>query len=135
MSKKNEGPAYPLVFDINGRLYNWRLDVEWYKAALVAYSLGQEPPPLPTAHPGDSLVPLKTTASELGITRRTIGRKVRDQRSAFAAEFHEKRSIAAAEALRKPSNSHPDAAQPVVAEPVTKRRPGRPAKRVLEAAE
>jgi hypothetical protein len=74
--------AFPPVIEVNGRLYNWRSHIEAYKEALVAYTLGQDPPPLPTTRPvGDCLVPLKVSASELGVTRRTLGRLIREQRS------------------------------------------------------
>jgi len=76
-------PGFPPCVRINGRLYNWRSRLEWFKAALAAYALGQEPSPFPTTRPeGDSLVPAKVAASELGVGRRTIGRyiKIAEQR-------------------------------------------------------
>jgi hypothetical protein len=93
-----EKVAFPPVIEVNGRLYNWRTHIEWYKEALVANALRQESPPLPTTRPvGDSLVPLKVLASELGVTRRTIGRNVRDQRSvkAVAADHRYVKPVAA----------------------------------------
>jgi hypothetical protein len=84
MLQRRERPEkviFPPVIEVNGRLYNWRTHIEWYKAALVARALGQEPRPLPTRPVGDSLVPVKVSASELGVGRRTIGRHIRDQRT------------------------------------------------------
>jgi hypothetical protein len=84
-----EGVPYPPVFDVNGRLYNWRSHIEWYKTALVAHALGEDPPPMPATRPeGDSLIPVKVAASELGVGRRSVGRyikKAADQRAKVEA--------------------------------------------------
>jgi hypothetical protein len=85
MLQRHERPEkvpFPPVIEVNGRLYNWRTDIEWYKSALIAHALGQDPPPMPTTRPvGDSLVALKVSASELGVGRRTIGRHIKNQRT------------------------------------------------------
>jgi len=78
-----EGVRYPPPFEVNGRLYNWRSHIEWYKQALVCFALGQDAPPMPPARPvGDAMVPLRVAASELGVTRRTIGRRIRIEAAA-----------------------------------------------------
>jgi hypothetical protein len=80
--QRPEKVAFPPVIEIDGRLYFLRSHLEWFKAANMARSFGLEQPPFPTTRPpGDPLVSVAATAVELGVTRRTIGRKIRDQRS------------------------------------------------------
>jgi hypothetical protein len=79
MSKGKTGtePPFPTVFDIHGRGYVWRSELESYKAALVRYALGSQPEPPPKSRPeGDSLVPLRVVSGELGICRRSVGRRI-----------------------------------------------------------
>ena len=74
-----EPPKYPAVLDVNGRLYNWRSQIEHYKEQLARHALGLAPLPLPTTRPeGDVLVPVKISASELGVGRRTLGRRIKE---------------------------------------------------------
>jgi hypothetical protein len=83
---QTQPPKYPPPLNVNGRLYNWHSHIEWYKEALVAHALGQDPPPMPTTRPeGDSLIPVKTTAAQLGVGRRTIGRRIKEAVSAATA--------------------------------------------------
>jgi hypothetical protein len=97
MSQQHEKVAFPQVLEVNGRLYLWRSELEKHKTALVAHALGQKPP-MPTERPvGDSLVPLRVIAAELGVTRRTLGRQIKDQRSvrAVAADHRYVKPVAA----------------------------------------
>jgi hypothetical protein len=80
MSKGETGakPTFATVFYINKRGYVWRSELEAYKTALVRHALGGQPEPLPlTRAEHDALVPLKTVGAELGVGRRTIGRRIR----------------------------------------------------------
>ena len=73
-------PRYPAITTVNHRHYNWRSGMERYKAELRAFALGVPPnyPPPPAV---DVLVPLKIAAQELGVGRRTIGRRIADSQS------------------------------------------------------
>jgi hypothetical protein len=73
-------PQFPTPVRINGRLYIRRLDLEDYKAGLVAAALGSTPHVRPSVEP-DCLIPLKQVAAELGVGRRTIGRRIAESHS------------------------------------------------------
>jgi hypothetical protein len=71
-------PPFPPVTYVNGRGYNWRSQLEHYKEQLVRHALGGQPQPLPMTRPAqDALVPLKITGFELGVGRRTLGRRIK----------------------------------------------------------
>ena len=55
-----------------------------YKAELQAFSLGIAPVPPPAIDP-DPLVPLKQVCAELGVGRRTIGRRIVKSQASEAA--------------------------------------------------
>jgi hypothetical protein len=78
-------PAFPEVIVLRGRNYVWRSAFERYKADLVRHTLsGRYPPPPPPPGP-DTLIPLKLAAAELGVGRRTIGRRLKQTTDAAAA--------------------------------------------------
>jgi hypothetical protein len=63
---------FPAPRDINGRLFFVRHEVEAYKCELAGLPTQPQAPVL-------ELVPAKTVAAELGIGRRTLGRRLRDR--------------------------------------------------------
>jgi hypothetical protein len=71
-----ELPAFPTVFKIRGRGYVRRSDLNYYKAALMAQALGVAPV-VPSPVEPDPLIPLPAVGPELGIGRRTIGRRIK----------------------------------------------------------
>jgi hypothetical protein len=74
-------PPFPQVIYLNGRGYNWRSHLEHYKSQLVRQALGVRPEPPPTTRTEhDVLVPLKVAGAELGVGRRTIGRRIAEAR-------------------------------------------------------
>jgi hypothetical protein len=74
------------VINVNGRNYLWRHDLEGYKAELVRHALGGQSVQAPPSRPDhDVLVPLKIAALELGVGRRTIGRRIKAVQTADAA--------------------------------------------------
>ncbi len=77
-------PRFPKVVTIKGRHYNPRSELERYKAELVAEALGVAPvyPPPPAV---DSLVPSKIGAEEMGVGRRTYGRRMKEAKDAAKA--------------------------------------------------
>jgi hypothetical protein len=78
-------PRFPEVNFLKGRGYVFRSALNQYKAELQAFSLGiGPPPPSPIVEP-DPLVPLMKVASELGVGRRTIGRRIVESQAAEAA--------------------------------------------------
>lgn len=78
-SKPRNEPAFPPVIHLNGRGYIWRSALEGYKAEVIRHALGGLKEPQATSSPAghDVLVPLKIAALELGVGRRTIGRRIR----------------------------------------------------------
>ena len=70
--------VFPAPREINGRLYFVRSEVEVYK-----HDLAGLPPPPPA--PVVQMVPAKAVAVELGITRRTLGRRIADREAQEAA--------------------------------------------------
>jgi hypothetical protein len=69
-------PRFPPTTEMNGRLYVLRSDFERYKAELVSFAQGVEPAVPPPVNP-DFFVPMKQVAAELGVGRRTIGRRIK----------------------------------------------------------
>jgi hypothetical protein len=85
MSELRAELAFPPVISVNGRNYLWRYDLEVYKAELVRHALGGQSVMAPPSRPGhDVLVPLKIAALELGVGRRTIGRRMKAAQTADA---------------------------------------------------
>jgi hypothetical protein len=74
-------PNFPPVGTINGRGYVGRFALEDHKAELMAFALGVAPVPPPREGP-DTLVPLKIAAAELGVCRRTLGRRIKASQAA-----------------------------------------------------
>jgi hypothetical protein len=75
---------FPDVTWIKGRGYVARSALNRYKAALLGFALGVVPVEPSRVDP-DPLVPLKAVAAELGVGRRTIGRRIVESRSGEAA--------------------------------------------------
>ncbi len=73
MSKKKK-PAFPPPVHINGRVYFQRSLLDKYKYAVLAKALDGELEIPPSPH--EEFVPATQAARELGVTRRTIGRRV-----------------------------------------------------------
>jgi hypothetical protein len=77
-NKPRSAPPFPAVMNVNGRGYLLRSHLEAYKRDIIRHALGGQtetetpPPPGP-----DELVPLKVAAVELGVGRRTIGRRMK----------------------------------------------------------
>jgi hypothetical protein len=85
MSEHKAEPAFPPVINVNGRNYVWRYELEVYKAQLVRHALGGQSTQAPPSRPDhDVLVPLKIAAGELGVGRRTIGRRMKSSQNADA---------------------------------------------------
>jgi hypothetical protein len=82
-------PRFPTVIRTKGRkgdpMFVLRSELNNYKAELLALALGVAPvyPPPPSPDP---LVPFPAVAEELGIHRRTLGRRLREAERAAAAE-------------------------------------------------
>ena len=76
-------PRFPSVIWIKGRGYIQRSTLDGYKAELQALALGVPPVYPPSANP-DPLVPLKQVCVELGVGRRTIGRRIAESKRANA---------------------------------------------------
>jgi len=66
---------FPPFVEQEGRLYCFRSKLETYKAALAGL-------PPPTSPAIDTLVPAAQAASELGFGRRTLGRRLEEQKAA-----------------------------------------------------
>jgi hypothetical protein len=75
---------FPDVLWQNGRGYILRSELDRYKTDLIAAALGVAPVYSPRVNP-DPLVPLKAVSEELGVGRRTIGRRIAESRSPEAA--------------------------------------------------
>jgi hypothetical protein len=79
-SRVTKPPRFPAVTKVKGRGYVLRSKVNSYKAELQAYALGIRPVEPPPEDP-DCFVPLKDVAAELGVGRRTIGRRIVESQS------------------------------------------------------
>lgn len=79
-SKSRNEPAFPPVIHLNGRGYVWRSALERHKTEIARHALGglKESQAAPSLEGHDVLVPLRVAALELGVGRRTIGRRIRD---------------------------------------------------------
>jgi len=72
-----EAPKLPPVTFFKGRGYLLRSQLDQYKAALQAFALGVSLPEPRAVYP-DPFVPLKQVCAELGVGRRTIGRRIKE---------------------------------------------------------
>jgi hypothetical protein len=70
-------PQFPPVTFFKGRGYVLRSHFNQYKSALQAFALGVSPPEPKIVEP-DPFVPLKQVCAELGVGRRTIGRRIKE---------------------------------------------------------
>jgi hypothetical protein len=75
LNTQTQSPPFPATAWIKGRGYIPRSALERYKAALIACAQGIAPIE-PTPVNPDPLVPLKQVCAELGVGRRTIGRRI-----------------------------------------------------------
>jgi hypothetical protein len=75
VAQRRSEPRFPQVHFLKGRGYVFRSALNQYKAELQAFALGVAPMAAPAIDP-DPLVPLMRIASELGVGRRTIGRRI-----------------------------------------------------------
>jgi hypothetical protein len=84
----NRQPAQPRFPDVTwqkGRGYVSRSALNRYKAELKAFALGVAPVyPQPTDP--DPFVPLRAVCEELGVGRRTIGRRIAESRPSEAPD-------------------------------------------------
>ena len=70
-------PEIPAPFEMNGRLYFKRSELEAYKKAVFAWATGgQLAPPAESNPPVEEFVSAQQAARELGVGRRTIGRRI-----------------------------------------------------------
>jgi hypothetical protein len=75
---------FPAVTWVRGRGYVLRSALNQYKAELQAAALGVAPVAPQRVEP-DPLVPLKQVSAELGVGRRTIGRRILEAQKATVA--------------------------------------------------
>ena len=86
MPKAPRKPEFPATTVINRRHFVPESHLEWFKAALLAFSLGKPYPPMPKSlPPGDRFRPIKAAAEELGVGRRTAGRWLKQANEQRAA--------------------------------------------------
>jgi hypothetical protein len=80
----NAEPRFPTAIVQKNRLYLRRSELEIYKCGLLAAALGVAPVSPQKVDP-DHLVPLKAVCAELGLGRRTIGRRIAEAKAAAVA--------------------------------------------------
>jgi predicted DNA-binding transcriptional regulator AlpA len=71
-----QNPNFPTPVRMNGRLFFLRSELEYYKSKLIAEAVGSSVPagkPIPI----EIFVPANEVAKEFGLSRRTIGRRIR----------------------------------------------------------
>jgi hypothetical protein len=78
---RGTAPLFPTVVWMNGRGFVPRSDLDWYKAQLLAFAQGVAPVEPPRVDP-DPFIPLKAVGAELGIGRRTVGRRIAESQAA-----------------------------------------------------
>jgi hypothetical protein len=83
--RRPEPPQFPSVTFFKGRGYVLRSELNQYKAKLQAFALGVAPVYPPDSDP-DPFVPLKAVSAELGVGRRTIGRRIKEAASVSEPE-------------------------------------------------
>jgi hypothetical protein len=76
---RTSGPPWPLTIIQNQRHFNFASDLEYRRLELLALSLGQDPPPKPPRPKDDRLVPIREAAEQFGLSRRSVGRLIREQ--------------------------------------------------------
>ena len=69
-------PELPAPLDMSGRLYFQRSVIEHYKQSLIAWASGAQDPPVYIPPAVEEFVTAEQVARELGVTRRTIGRRI-----------------------------------------------------------
>jgi hypothetical protein len=79
MAKANQ-PNWPETLVQFGRHFNWDSDLRHYRSELIAFSLDEDPPPKPPRPADDRLVPIREGAARFGLSRRSVGRRIRMQR-------------------------------------------------------
>jgi hypothetical protein len=79
-SRRPEPPKLPPVIFFKGRGYVLRSRLDHYKGELQAFALGVSAPEPKIVEP-DPFVPLKQVCVELGVGRRTIGRRIKETES------------------------------------------------------
>ena len=72
-------PQWPQTLVQFGRHFCWESDLRHYQAELIALALGQNPPAKPPKPEDDKLVPIRVAAERFGLSRRTVGRRIRPQ--------------------------------------------------------
>ncbi len=77
-------PRFPDVVWSKGRGYVFRSSLNRYKAELLAAALGVATVE-PAAISPDPLVPLRQVSAEIGLGRRTIGRRIKEGRALATA--------------------------------------------------
>jgi hypothetical protein len=83
-TRRLEEPRLPRVTFFKGRGYLLRSQLDLYKAQVQAFALGVGPPEPKVIDP-DPFVPLKQACSELGVGRRTIGRRIQEAEASVSA--------------------------------------------------
>ena len=84
LNAQTRSPPFPPITWINGRGYMPRSVLERHKADLIACAQGIAPvEPAPISP--DPLVPLRQICVELGVGRRTIGRRIAEAQKAAVA--------------------------------------------------
>jgi len=68
---------FPAAVTLKGRMFFWRSHLEAYKRALAGLPFDEDPQP-------DVLVPASRAAADLGVCRRTIGRRVVERQTEMA---------------------------------------------------
>ncbi len=66
---------FPPTLELNGRKFCARSQLEHLKQTLIAQAMGATPPEY-AAPAVEEFVPLAQVAKELGVSRRTIGRRI-----------------------------------------------------------
>ena len=84
-TRRLEPPKFPPVTFFKGRGYVLRSDLDVYKASLQAFALGVSPPESKPAIAPDPFVPLKAVCAELGVGRRTVGRRIKEAAETVSA--------------------------------------------------
>jgi hypothetical protein len=80
-STRRVEPQFPPVTFYKGRGYLLRSQLNQYKAEVQAFALGISPSEPKIVEP-DPFVPLKQVCAELGVGRRTIGRRIKGDEAA-----------------------------------------------------
>jgi hypothetical protein len=84
LTRRPEPPKLPPVTFFKGRGYLLRSQLDQYKAEVQTFALGISPPEPKIAEP-DPFVPLKQVCAELGVGRRTIGRRIKEAAASVSA--------------------------------------------------